>query len=98
MTEGRVKAALRLITNQEKGGILPLDSQHPPAEALVPSTVCKPDDNISEPNPVQFDRIDGPFICKTTLRMDDLQVLMLLDGNGCVHPLVHTLLISVMPF
>ena len=26
MTEGRVKAALRLIFNQEKGGILPLDS------------------------------------------------------------------------
>ena len=56
-----------------------------------------PDDNISKTHPVQFDRIDGPFICKTTLRMDDLQVLMLLDGNGCAHPLVHTLLISVMP-
>ena len=29
-----------------------------------------PDDNISEPHPVQFDRIDGPFVRKTTLRMD----------------------------
>ena len=29
-----------------------------------------PDDNISEPLPVQFDRIDGPFVRKTTLRMD----------------------------
>ena len=27
MTEGKVKAALRLITNQEKGGTLPLDGE-----------------------------------------------------------------------
>ena len=88
MTEGRVKAALRLISNQEKGGILPLDSlihidetttknvqeilleKHPPAESLVPSTVCQPDDSIPEPHPVQFDGIDGLFIRSVVLRMD----------------------------
>jgi len=59
-----------------------------------------PDDNISKTHPVQFDRIDGPLFTRQHLEwMGQLsyQVLMLLDGNSCAHPLVHTLLISVMP-
>ena len=46
--------------------------KHPPAEALVPSTAYEPDDNISEPHPVQFDieLMAHLFIRKTTLRMD----------------------------
>ena len=86
--EGNVKAALRLITDQERGDLLPLESvsssdgsntktvcdilleKHPSAQPLFPLAICEPSDAVLEPHSVRFDRIDGPFICDTVLRMD----------------------------
>ena len=88
MMEGKVKSALRLITDQERGDLLPLDSvvssdgsntktvcdilleKHPSAQLLCPSAICEPSDAIQKPHSVRFNRIDGPFIRDTVLRMD----------------------------
>ena len=88
MTEGKVKAALRLITDQERGGLLPLDSvassdgttiktvrdilseKHPSSQPPFPSAICEPSESFHEPHSVHFDRIDGPLIRDTVLRMD----------------------------
>ena len=41
MNKGKVKAALRLITNQEKRGVLPLDSQIQVSQIQVGETTTK---------------------------------------------------------
>ena len=82
MLEGKVKAALRLISNQ---GVLPLNSavpshgsttksvrdvvqeKHPPAQLLSPSAIGEPSEAVNDPHPVHFERMDGPLIRNTVL-------------------------------
>ena len=89
MMERKVKPALRLITDQERGGLLPLDSvtssddtttktvcdilmeKHPSPQPPFPSAICEPNETIHEPHSVHFDRIDGPLLQESVLRMDD---------------------------
>ena len=85
MLEGKVKATLRLLTNQASGAVLPLDSvvpshtatvrdilheKHPPPQPFFPSAICEHNEMTHDPHPVHFDRIDGPLIRSTVLRMD----------------------------
>ena len=82
MSQGNVKAAIRLITEQRGAGCLPLDSiqpdgrtvkdhllqKHPPATPASPSAISEHPPAI-EPHPVDFDRIDGTMIRSTVRRM-----------------------------
>ena len=84
MMEGKVRAALRLISEDSSGGMLSLDSQvapdseetvrealmkkHPPAEPLTKSALLTGE--ISEPHPILFDAIDGELIQSTALRTE----------------------------
>ena len=87
MMEGKVRAALRLISEDINGGPLHLDRQinsstvpetvreilikkHPPKQPPKQSTIIRPDSSIVEPHPVIFEKIDGPLIRSTALRMD----------------------------
>ena len=65
-TEGKVKAALRLITDQERGGLLPLDSVASSDGTTTktirdillekhPSAICEPSESFHEPHSVHFD-------------------------------------------
>ena len=84
MNEGRVRAALRSLVDQGCSGTLPLDNKidetrcvrdallekHQPAQGIVSSAICEPNDVITEPHPIRFDEIDCPFIRKVVLRLD----------------------------
>ena len=104
MMEGKVKAALRLISDQERGSVLLLDSlvsatvdtpakticdifleKHLPSKPLVPSAVCEPSNATSEPHPIQFNQIDGPFIHKVALKMDGAAGPSGIDAAGRKH-------------
>ena len=84
MMEGKVKAALRLISHENKNSPLKLGSQisetetvreilmkkHPPQQPAKVSSIVTEDMQSTEPHPVIFDKIDGQFIRRTVLRMD----------------------------
>ena len=118
MTEGRVKAALCLITNQDKGGVLPLDCQvhindittksvcdillekHPPAEALIPSAVCKWMNPSQNPTSSSFTELGVLVLIVLYSRwmvQQDIRAMMLTVGNRCALPLIFTLLTSATP-
>ena len=44
--------------------------KHPSAQPLFPSAICETSDAVHEPHSVRFDRIDGPFIRDSVLRID----------------------------
>jgi len=80
---GNVKAALRLITEHQDRGCLPLDSlqsdgrtvkqhlldKHPPGQPAMPSAISD-SPPAEEPHQVIFDQIDGPLIRSIVQRMD----------------------------
>lgn len=81
--EGRVRAALRLIAEDNNDGPLKLHSRigsetvrdvlsqkHPPKQPPKQSSIIMPDAPIAEPHPVLFDMIDGLLIRSTVLCMD----------------------------
>ena len=86
MMEGKVRAALQLITEDNNGGPLRLDDQnapdspetvrevflkkHPPGNPPMRSAIVVPDTPITEPHHVIFDKIDGDLIRSTALRTE----------------------------
>ena len=76
MMEGRVSAALRLISADENRGCLPLDEEvrqsfqtkHPHAQPPQPSAIITPENNVPKPHSILFDRINAQLIRKTALR------------------------------
>ena len=82
MSQGNIKAAIRLITEHGGAGCLPLGStqpdgrtvkdhlleKHPPGTPASPSAMSEHPPAV-EPHPVVFDRIDGPMIRSTVQRM-----------------------------
>ena len=81
MMEGKVRAALRIVTGSYGGGSLPLDQvadpesdnllkKHPPKQPPSVSSLLEPESQPPEPHPVMFDVIDGQLIRNTVLKMD----------------------------
>ena len=86
MMEGKVRAAIRLITEDKCNGPLNLDNvvdsstqetvrdilkkKHPPKQTVRPEAITKLDTPIQEPHPILFDQINGDLICSTSLKMD----------------------------
>ena len=84
MMEGKVKDALCHVSNQSRGGILPLNSQvdlngsdtvreilnkkHPPGKPIVPSAIIPPEEPIKEHHPVIFEDLNGSLIRSIALR------------------------------
>ena len=85
MMEGEVRAALRLISEDQSGGILSLDihvlpdnhetvresllKKHPPGRPPIPSAIVS--GNVgAEPHPVIFDEIDEDLIRITTIKTE----------------------------
>lgn len=84
--EGKVRAALRVISENNGGGLLNLESpaapnstetvreallkKHPPGKPLTQSAIVTMDNSIDEPHPVLFDRIDGDLIQSTALKTE----------------------------
>lgn len=109
MMEGRVRAALRLIAEDNNDGPLKLHSRigsetvrdvlsqkHPPKQPPKQSSIIMPDAPIAEPHPVLFDMINGLLIRSTVLRMTVLLVPQPL-GNDCAPHLGQRPLICAMP-
>lgn len=83
MFEGRVRAALRLLSDSNSGGVLNLDDmidglsvreilkrKHPDAAPADPETLLQMDDcdeTLLESHPVLFERIDGKLIRSVAL-------------------------------
>ena len=86
MMEGKVKAALRVISEGSGRGLLNLEypaapnstetvreallKKHPPGKPLTQSAIVSTDDSIEEPHPVLFDKIDGDLIQSTALKTE----------------------------
>ena len=86
MMEGRVRAALRLISEDNSNGLLHLDScvnsdssetvrdilykKHPLRKPLKQSAIITSEVPPDEPHPILFDRLDGQLIHSTALRTD----------------------------
>ena len=86
MMEGKVRAALRLISEENGGGTLDLNSQvaphahetvreallkkHPSAEPPRQSALVTGETPANDPHPVLFDGIDGDMIQSTALKTD----------------------------
>lgn len=84
--EGKVRAALRILTDSNGSGILPLDKvvdedtletvcdvllkKHPPKQPRKLSSLIEPDSPPPEPHPVMFQVINGQLIRSTVLKMD----------------------------
>lgn len=73
MLKGKVRAVLRLISDQNSVGVLNLDQEingvsvrdilkekHPPAQLANPSILLPQANESINPHPVLFDRITGP--------------------------------------
>ena len=82
MMRGKLRAALRLVSDQGTACILRLEDEidgksvrdllkekHPAAQAACPATLLSPADNIADTHPVLFERIDGDLIRSTALRV-----------------------------
>ena len=86
MMKGKVRAALRILSDSNGSGILPLDKvvdkdtletvrdvllkKHPPKQPPRLSSLIEPDSPPPEPHPVMFEVIDGKLIRSTVLKMD----------------------------
>lgn len=85
MAKGKVKDALRVLSQQAKGRVLPLDEavpgspnrtvrqvleeKLPPAKPLCPSAVEEVS-TLPDTHHVIFDRVDGELVRRVTLKMD----------------------------
>ena len=82
MLRGKVRAALRLLSENSSAGVLNLDQEidgkpvrdilkekHPPAQTACPTTLPSPFGDTMETHPVLFDTIDGDLIRSTALRV-----------------------------
>ena len=82
MLRGKVRAALRLLSENSSAGVLNLDQEidgkpvrdilkekHPPAQTACPTTLLSPFGDTTETHPVLFDTIDGELIRSTALRV-----------------------------
>ena len=82
MFRGKVRAAMRLISDQSAAGVLNLDEEidgtsvrdilkekHPQPQVPRPSALLLPVNNGSNIHPVLFDRITGDLIHSTALRI-----------------------------
>ena len=82
MFRGKVRAAMRLISDQSSAGVLNLDEEidgtsvrdilkekHPQPQVPRPSALLLPVTNGSDIHPVLFDRITGDLIRSTALRV-----------------------------
>ena len=86
MMEGKVKAALRLISEDSNGGILSLDSyvlpdnsetvresllkKHPPGISSIPSAIISGTDSAEPIHPVIFNGIDEELIRNTGIKTE----------------------------
>ena len=98
MMKGKVKAALRHVSNQSRGGILHMDSQvdlngsdtvkkilkkkHPPGMPIVPSAIIPPEEPVKEHHPVIFEDLNGSFIRSTALRTSGAAALSGMDSSA----------------
>ena len=83
VSQRNVKASIRLITEQAGSGSLSLSSiqpdrrtvkdhllaKHPPGVPASPHSISD-EPPVSEPHPIIFEQIDGPFIRSTVLQMN----------------------------
>ena len=82
MFEGKVRAALRLLSDQVSSGILSLDQEldgtsvrdilkdkHPPAQSAHPSTLLPPSACTTEYHPVMFETVNGDLIRSVALQV-----------------------------
>lgn len=79
MTEGKVWAAILIITETNKGGVLPLTKEVQKAvikkstqTTSVPSAIIEPDTSVKKPHFITFEQFDGHMIRKTALKTDGL--------------------------
>ena len=75
VSQGNVKAAIRLITEQGGSGSLSLSSVQPDGRTLPPGVPASPqsisdEPPVSEPHPIIFEQTDDPFIQSTVLQMN----------------------------
>ena len=100
MMEGKVKAVLRHVSNQSRGGILHMDSQanlngsdnvreilkkkHPPGKLIVPSAIIPPEVPVKEHYPVICDDLNGSFIRSTALRTSGAAGLSRMDSSAWI--------------
>ena len=91
MVEGKVRSALRLITQNSNNGVLQLNpvvkdallNKHPPKQPAVPNTILTLDRPTQDPNPALFDAIDGTYmIHEPTLRTDGAAGPSSLDASA----------------
>ena len=98
MLQGRVCAALRLLSDHEHGFPLQLDKmvgsksvmeimldKHPCGCPLDPSAVAPPVSSAFDPHPVYFDRITGSLIHSIDLHVDGAAGPSNLDAHGWHH-------------
>ena len=82
MFEGKVHAAIRLLSDQSSSGILSLDQEfegtsvcdipkikHPPAQLAHPSTLLPPSACTTEYHPVMFETVNGDLIRSVALQV-----------------------------
>ena len=82
MMRGKVRAALRLVSDHGSAGVLDLEEEidgkqvrdilkekHPAAQAAHSATLLSRVDNTAETHPVLFERIDGDLIRSTALKV-----------------------------
>ena len=97
MMEDKVKAAIRHVSNQSRGGILHMNSQadlnesdtvreilkkkHPPGMPIVPSAIIPPEEPVKEHHPVIFEVLNGSFIRSTALRTSGAAGLSRMDSS-----------------
>ena len=86
MLEGRMRAALRLISEDNSNCLLHLDNhvnsdssetvrdilykKHPLRQPMKESSIITSEVPPDEPHPILFDRLDGQLICSTAFRTD----------------------------
>ena len=82
MFHGKIKSAMRLLTNNGRGSKLNLNDRvsgsktvhevllekHPAGEPLIPSAVATHEVPIVAPHPIIYQQIDGPMIHATALK------------------------------
>ena len=84
MFQGKVRAALRLVSDQCSSGVLNINqeivgtctpvldlpkSKHPPAEQASSATLLPPNDHSPEIHPILLEAITGDLIRSTSLRV-----------------------------
>ena len=100
MMEGKVKAALRHVSNQSRGGILHMDSQadlngsdtvreilkkmHPSGMPIVPSAITPPEEPVKEHHPVIFEDLNRSFIRRTAMRTSRAAALSGMDSSAWI--------------